>query len=137
MAILMTDKLHFDLVSPEARVFEGEVDMVVVPGVDGEFGVLAGHAPFMSTIRPGAIAVHAGGEVTRTFIQGGFAEVTPEGLTILAEEAIDLSTVDASDIERELTEAREDLGQARHEDETRDAQGRIEKFEALLQAIAH
>ncbi len=133
----MADKLHFDLVSPEARVFAGEVDMVVVPGVDGEFGVLAGHAPFMSTIRAGAIAVHADGEVTRTFIQGGFAEVTPEGLTILAEEAIDLSTVNASDIERELTEAREDLGQARNEDETRDAQARIEKFEALLRAIAH
>ena len=133
----MADKLHFDLVSPEARVFAGEVDMVVVPGVDGEFGVLAGHAPFMSTIRPGAIAVHAGGEVTRTFIQGGFAEVTPDGLTILAEEAIDLAEVDAADIERELTEAREDLGQARKEDETRDAQARIEKFEALLQAIAH
>ena len=133
----MADKLHFDLVSPEQRVFAGEVDQVVVPGADGEFGVLAGHAPFMSTIRSGAIAIHVGGDVTRTFIHGGFAEVTSEGLTILAEEAIDLASVDAADVERELTEAREDLGQARNEDETRDAQGRIEKFEALLQTIAH
>lgn len=133
----MADKLHFDLVSPEQRVFAGEVDQVVVPGADGEFGVLSGHAPFMSTIRSGAIAIHVGGDVTRTFIHGGFAEVTSEGLTILAEEAIDLASVDAADVERELTEAREDLGQARNEDETRDAQGRIEKFEALLQTIAH
>jgi F-type H+-transporting ATPase subunit epsilon len=133
----MADKLHFDLVSPEKRVFAGEVDQVVVPGVEGEFGVLAGHAPFMSTIRSGAISIYAGGDVTRTFIRGGFAEVTSEGLTILAEEAIDLADVDASDIQRELTEAREDLGQARNDDETREAQARIEKFEALLAAIAH
>jgi F-type H+-transporting ATPase subunit epsilon len=133
----MADKLHFDLVSPEKRVFAGEVDQVVVPGVEGEFGVLAGHAPFMSTIRSGAIAIYAGGEVTRTFIRGGFAEVTSEGLTILAEEAIDLADVDAADIQRELTEAREDLGQARNDDETKEAQARIEKFEALLAALAH
>jgi F-type H+-transporting ATPase subunit epsilon len=133
----MADKLHFDLVSPEKRVFAGEVDQVVVPGVEGEFGVLAGHAPFMSTIRSGAIAIYAGGDVTRTFIRGGFAEVTSEGLTILAEEAIDLADVDAADIQRELTEAREDLGQARNDDETKEAQARIEKFEALLAALAH
>ena len=133
----MTDKLNFDLVAPEARVFQGEVDMVVVPGSEGDFGVLAGHAPFMSTIRSGAIAIHEGSDVRRTFIHGGFAEVTPEGLTILAEEAIDLNDVDPSDVERQLTEAREDLGQARNEDETRDAQNRINKFEALLQTIAN
>ena len=133
----MSDKLHFDLVSPEKRVFAGEVDQVVVPGVDGEFGVLAGHAPFMSTIRPGAISVHVDGDMTRTFIRGGFAEVTPDGLTILAEEAIDLADVDAADVERELTEAREDLGQARNDDERHEAQARIDKFEALLAAIAH
>lgn len=133
----MADKLHFDLVSPEKRVFAGEVDQVVVPGVEGEFGVLAGHAPFMSTIRPGAIAIYAGGEVTRTFIRGGFAEVTSEGLTILAEEAIDLASLDAGEVQRALTEAREDLGQARNDDETRDAQTRIEKFEALRAALAH
>ena len=77
----MADKLHFDLVSPERRVFAGEVDMVVVPGSEGDFGVLANHAPFMSTIRTGAISVHSGNDVTRTFIRGGFAEVTAAGLT--------------------------------------------------------
>lgn len=133
----MADKLNFDLVAPEARVFQGEVDMVVVPGSEGDFGVLAGHAPFMSTIRSGAIAIHDGADIRRTFIHGGFAEVTPAGLTILAEEAIDIADVDPAEVERQLTEAREDLGQARDEDETREAQNRIEKFEALLQTIAH
>jgi F-type H+-transporting ATPase subunit epsilon len=133
----MADKLNFDLVAPEARVFQGEVDMVVVPGSEGDFGVLAGHAPFMSTIRSGAIAIHDGADIRRTFIHGGFAEVTPAGLTILAEEAIDIADVDPDEVERQLTEAREDLGQARDEDETREAQNRIEKFEALLQTIAH
>ena len=133
----MADKLHFDLVSPEKRVFQGDVDQVVVPGVEGEFGVLAGHAPFMSTVRSGAIAIHNGSEVTRTFIRGGFAEVTSEGLTILAEEAINLADVNADEVTKQLTEAREDMGQARDEDETREAQSRVEKYEALLQAIAH
>jgi F-type H+-transporting ATPase subunit epsilon len=131
----MADKLHFDLVAPEARVFQGEVDMVVVPGSEGDFGVLAGHAPFMSTIRSGAISIHDGGQVTRTFIHGGFAEVTPDGLTILAEEAIDLSKIDPAEVERQLTEAREDLGQARDEAEERDAQNQIDKLQALMSAI--
>ena len=92
----MADKLQFDLVAPEQRLFSGAVDMVVVPGTEGDFGVLPQHAPFMSTIRSGAIAVHDGGQVTRTFIHGGFAEVTPEGLTILAEEARKVSPPIAS-----------------------------------------
>ena len=131
----MADKLHFDLVAPEARVFEGDVDMVVVPGSEGDFGVLAGHAPFMSTIRSGAISIHDGGQVTRTFIHGGFAEVTPAGLTILAEEAIDLAEIDPSEVERQLSEAREDLGQARDEAEEREVSDRIHKLEALMAAI--
>ena len=131
----MADKLHFDLVAPEARVFQGEVDMVVVPGSEGDFGVLAGHAPFMSTIRSGAISIHSGDQVTRTFIHGGFAEVTPDGLTILAEEAIDLTKIDPAEVERQLTEAREDLGQARDEADQRDAQNQIDKLQALMSAI--
>ncbi|KAA5802329.1 F0F1 ATP synthase subunit epsilon [Alkalicaulis satelles] len=133
----MADKLHFDLVSPEKRVFAGEVDMVVVPGEDGDFGVLAGHAPFMSTIRSGAIAVHEGGSVTRTFIHGGFAEVTPDGLTILAEEAIALDSVNAESVSAELTKARETLSMARDDAERAEAEARVDKLEALLAALAH
>ncbi|MBI1263373.1 MAG: F0F1 ATP synthase subunit epsilon [Alphaproteobacteria bacterium] len=131
----MADKLQFDLVSPEKRVFAGAVDMVVVPGELGDFGVLAGHAPFMSTIRSGAIAIHDGGQITRTFIHGGFAEVTPGGLTILAEEAIALESVTADAVAADLQRARETLTLARDDMERDAAQAHVSKLEALLAAI--
>jgi len=84
----MADLLDFELVSPERRIAKAKVAMVVVPGTEGDFGVLPGHAPMMSTIRPGTIEVYAtegGGPSERYEIEGGFAEVTPQGLTILAE----------------------------------------------------
>ncbi|QMW24410.1 ATP synthase F1 subunit epsilon [Sandaracinobacteroides saxicola] len=85
----MAAKLNFDLVSPERLIRSGAVHMVVVPGTEGDFGVLAGHAPFMSTIRPGELAVYAeaNGPAERIAISGGFAEVNEKGLTILAESA--------------------------------------------------
>jgi F-type H+-transporting ATPase subunit epsilon len=81
--------LHFELVTPERLIRSEEVHMVVVPGAEGEFGVLEGHAPFMSTIRNGDLAVYrtAGGEPERIAIEGGFAEVNDRGLTVLAERA--------------------------------------------------
>jgi F-type H+-transporting ATPase subunit epsilon len=131
----MADKLHFDLVSPERRLFQGDVDMVVVPGEDGDFGVLPGHAPVMSAIRSGAISVHDGDEVRRTFIHGGFAEVTPDGLTVLAEEAIDLASVDREQLAKDLTEAKEDIGLARDDLERTLAEAKLAKFEALTEAL--
>jgi F-type H+-transporting ATPase subunit epsilon len=81
--------LRFELVTPERLVRSEDVHMVVVPGTEGEFGVLEGHAPFMSTIRNGDIAIYrsAGGEPERIAIEGGFAEVNEKGLTVLAESA--------------------------------------------------
>ena len=80
-------KLHFSLVSPERELFSGEVDQVDAPGIEGDFGVLAGHAPFMTALKTGKVTV-TDGAATRMFdIEGGFADVTPEGLTILAENA--------------------------------------------------
>ncbi|QPQ55239.1 ATP synthase F1 subunit epsilon [Allosphingosinicella flava] len=81
--------LHFELVTPEKLVRSDDVHMVVVPGTDGDFGVLAGHAPFMSTIRNGDLLIHrtAGGAPERIAIEGGFAEVNDKGLTVLAEKA--------------------------------------------------
>ena len=80
-------RLHFSLVSPERELFSGEVDQVDAPGSEGAFGVLAGHAPFMTTLREGRIHVHLGSDERVYEVKGGFADVTPEGLTILAEEA--------------------------------------------------
>lgn len=83
----MAGKLHFSLVSPEREVYAGEVDQVIAPGVEGEFGVLAGHAPFMTALKEGHVRVHNDGRITVFEVRGGFADVTPEGLTILAEHA--------------------------------------------------
>ena len=83
----MAEKLHFSLVSPERELFTGQVDQVDAPGSEGDFGVLAGHAPFMTALKEGPVRVHNDGQVTTYEVRGGFADVTPEGLTILAEHA--------------------------------------------------
>jgi F-type H+-transporting ATPase subunit epsilon len=85
----MADKLHFSLVSPERELFAGEVDQVDAPGSEGDFGVLAGHAPFMTALREGFVTIHDGDRLHRYEVQGGFADVTPQGFTILAEHARD------------------------------------------------
>ena len=81
--------LHFELVTPDRQVVSEDVYMVVVPGTEGEFGVLAGHAPYMSTLRDGDLAVYrtAGGQPEKIRVSGGFAEVSERGLTVLAESA--------------------------------------------------
>jgi len=101
----MADKLQFSLVSPEAELFSGEVDQVDVPGTEGDFGVFVNHAPFMAAIRTGAITVFNEGKETRYMIQGGFADVMPDGLTILAERCIPMSDVKADMIAGEITKA--------------------------------
>jgi len=83
----MAEKLHFSLVSPERELFSGDVDRVDAPGSEGGFGVLAGHAPFMTTLKEGRVHVHNDGGERVYDVQGGFADVTPLGLTILAERA--------------------------------------------------
>lgn len=97
----MADKLAFDLVSPERLLMAAQADMVLLPGGDGDFAVLTGHAPLLSTLRPGMVEIHSGDKVTdRFFVMGGFAEVTPEKLVILAEDA-----TQAADLKRETLEA--------------------------------
>ena len=86
----MAEKLHFSLVSPEREVFAGDVDQVDAPGSEGDFGVLAGHAPFMTALREGFVTVHEGERLHRFELQGGFADVSPAGLTILAERVRDV-----------------------------------------------
>ena len=101
----MANKLHFSLVSPARELFSGEVDHVIAPGSEGEFGVLANHAPFMTTLKNGVVRVLEGNDVKmRIFVRGGFADVTPDGLTILAEEARMLDKLKAEDVQKELDE---------------------------------
>jgi F-type H+-transporting ATPase subunit epsilon len=85
----MAGKLHFSLVSPERELFAGEVDQVDAPGTEGDFGVLAGHAPFMTTLKEGKVTVYDSGRRKVFEVRGGFADVTPDGLTILAEHAVE------------------------------------------------
>ena len=87
----MADKLHFSLVSPERELFSGLVDQVDASGSEGDFGVLAGHAPFMTTLREGPVRVHNDGRIIVFDVRGGFADVTPDGFTVLAEHAVEAS----------------------------------------------
>src|SRR5215470_11322201 len=99
----MAEKVQFELVSPEKLLLSEAVDMVVVPGGEGNFGVLPGHSLLISTVRPGVIDVYDGQQIgERIFVSGGFAEVTPERCTVLADEALPLSSLDAAVIEGEL-----------------------------------
>lgn len=132
----MAGKFHFALVSPEREVFHGEVDHVVVPGAEGEFGVLAGHAPVMSTLLPGALKIINDGVITRIFVNGGFADVTPEGLTVLAEDAVDLGAIDAAQIEADLKNAQDDARDASSEAKREAAAARVARLEHLKAALA-
>jgi F-type H+-transporting ATPase subunit epsilon len=99
----MADRIRFELVSPERLILSTEVEMVVVPGTEGNFGVLPGHAPLISTIRPGTIDIYEGGAVTeRIFVVGGIAEVTPERCTVLADEAMAPDSLDRVALDAEL-----------------------------------
>jgi F-type H+-transporting ATPase subunit epsilon len=131
----MADKLNFALVSPEREMFHGEVDHVVVPGSEGEFGVSPNHAPVMSTIKPGALRVINDGVERRIFVNGGFADVTPEGLTVLAEEALDLNNVDPAALEAELKAAQEDVRDAGSEAKRAVANAKLERLETIRSAL--
>jgi F-type H+-transporting ATPase subunit epsilon len=85
---------HFDLVSPEKIAFSGEVDQVDVPGLEGDFGVLAGHAPFVASLRPGILTVTTGGNHQKIIVLGGLAEISEKGLTVLADVATSIREVD-------------------------------------------
>lgn len=114
----MADKLHFELVSPAKLLKSEDVDMVVVPGTEGDFGVLPLHAPVVSTLRTGIIEVHNESGIEKLIVVGGFAEVNAEGLTILAEIAKPLSEVDRTAYEAELKDLEEDVQDAK-DDETK------------------
>ncbi len=104
------DRVSFELVSPEKLLVSQPVEMVVVPGEEGDFGVLPRHAPMISKVRPGVIQIYQGGQVQESiFIAGGFAEVTPARCTVLAEEAMPLGDIDRGVVEQTLKDLQDDL----------------------------
>jgi F-type H+-transporting ATPase subunit epsilon len=129
------DRIAFELVSPERLVLSQAVEMVVVPGAEGEFGVLPLHAPMISTLRPGVIRVYEKDAVTeRIFVGGGFAEVTPARCTVLADQAVPVAEIDRPATEESLKTAREDLADAKSDGERGQAEQRIAIAEAMLKA---
>ncbi|MEQ9814494.1 MAG: F0F1 ATP synthase subunit epsilon [Azospirillaceae bacterium] len=133
----MADTTAFELVSPERLLASKDVAMVIVPGAEGNIGVLPRHAPLITTVRPGVIEVFEsrGGEGERIFVAGGFAEVTPERCTILAEEAVPVVDIDRAKAEQALKDAREDLEDAKTDAERNAAEARIRVAQARVEAL--
>ena len=127
----------FDLVSPERLVFSGDVDSVVVPGMEGEFTVLKDHAPLMSMLKPGVVAI-AGGPAgtTRMYVRGGFADVAPSGLTILADYAVAIEDLDPGALDADIAQAASDLAAAVGDETRRVAAERRDQLSELKTALA-
>lgn len=132
----MADKVEFELVSPEKLLKSLPVDMVVVPGTEGDFGVLAGHAPMIATVRPGVIDVYEGDRVVdRVFVAGGFAEVTETRCTVLAEEAEALSGIDRAAVEKAIKDLSEDLDDAASDGAKAAVEAKLGVARAKLEAL--
>jgi F-type H+-transporting ATPase subunit epsilon len=128
----MADLVAFELVSPERLLLSKSAEMVVVPGSEGDFAVLAGHVPMMSSLRPGAIEVHDGDKVVdRIFVNGGFAEVAADRLTVLAEEAVPLAELDKARLAQSIQDAREDLEDAKTDEDRARAQERLVQLQLV------
>ncbi len=133
----MAETLQFELVSPERLLVSEPVAMVVVPGSEGDFGVLPRHAPLIATVRPGAISVYeTRAEVSRRiFVAGGFAEVVGDRCTVLVEEAVPVEDLDRAAVEQALREAQEDASDAKNDQERADANKRIKIAEEQLRVL--
>jgi F-type H+-transporting ATPase subunit epsilon len=128
---------HFELVSPERLVFTGEVAQVDVPGEEGDFGVFAGHAPYIATLKPGVLTIYGDGGPQRIVVRGGFAEVGPAGLTVLAEQAVPVSEIDAATIAQSVKDAEEDIADADNDAARDKARERLEQLNTLKAALGH
>jgi F-type H+-transporting ATPase subunit epsilon len=108
-AVISTSgKIAFDLISPERLLLSAQADMVTVPGSEGYMGVMAGHSPLVSTLRAGMIDVQIDGKDDRYFIRGGFAEISPAKITVLAEEALPMTEMDLAVLDQRIADAQED-----------------------------
>lgn len=127
---------HFELVSPERVLFSGDVESVVVPGSDGDMTILKDHAPLMTTLRPGVVAVSdAAGKASKLFVRGGFADVNASGFILLAEQALPLEQLDAAAIEREIRNATDDVNDAQDAEVKRRAQEKLDQLNELKSAL--
>jgi len=126
---------HFDLVSPEKLVFSGNVNQVDVPGEEGDFGVFAGHAPYIATLKPGVLTIYAEGAPKAIVVRGGFAEVNPQGLIVLAEQATPVEGLDPAVITQAIKDTEEDLADAKTDVARDKARERLAQLELLKSAL--
>ncbi len=132
----MADTLNFELAVPEKLLVSEEVEMVVVPGVEGDFGVLPGHALLISTVRPGVIEIHEGTKVTkRIFIANGFAEVTGEHCIVVAGDATPVDEIDASAAQSRLQAAEDELKDADGDEQRARAEAELAVAQAMVDAV--
>src|SRR5579864_1737232 len=125
----------FELVSPERLLYTGAVTQVDVPGEEGDFGVLAGHAPYIATLKPGVLTIFGDGPPQRIVVRGGFAEATPESLTVLAEQATPVDEIDAMAINQAITDTEEDIRDAETDAARDKARERLEQLQTLKTAL--
>ena len=128
---------HFDLVSPEKLLFAGEVAQVDLPGSEGDMGVLANHAPLVTTLRPGLIVVHREGGDMRVVVNGGFAEVGPGGLTVLADMAVPIEEFDRSVLATEIKDTEEDVADSTDGWQRDKLAHRLQQLQVLQEALSH
>lgn len=126
---------HFDLVSPEKLAFSGEVDQVDIPGFEGDFGVLAGHAPVVAALRPGILTIITGGQKQKVIVTGGLAEVSEKGLTVLADVATSLEELDRAQFAETISEMEEKLKQ-KEGDELDLAIARLDHYRSIQQQLS-
>jgi F-type H+-transporting ATPase subunit epsilon len=127
---------HFDLVSPEKLLFAGDVDQVDVPGLEGDFGVLAQHAPLVTALRPGILVIHREGGEQRIVVNGGFAEVGAAGLTVLADMAVPVEEFDRDVLAGEIKDTEEDAADSKDDWQRDKLARRLEQLKALQAALS-
>jgi len=127
---------HFDLVSPEKLLLAGEVDQVDVPGSEGDFGVLAQHAPLVTALRPGILVVYRDGTQQRIVVNGGFAEVGTAGLTVLADMAVPVEEFDRAVLAGEIKDTEEDIADTKDDWQRDKLAHRLDQLKALETALA-
>jgi F-type H+-transporting ATPase subunit epsilon len=133
----MADMVTMELVSPEKLLLSDAYEMIVVPGSEGDFAVMAGHTPITSSLRPGVIVIYEDDvEKDRIFVNGGFVQVADDKMTVLAEEAIHVADLDLKDMEQRIQDASEDIEDAKDDEIQRKAQEYKDHLEQLLEAMA-
>jgi F-type H+-transporting ATPase subunit epsilon len=128
--------LHFEFVSPERVLFAGDVDRVDLPGAEGDMGILAGHAPLVTALRPGVVTVYREGKREPIVVTGGFAEVGPAGLTVLADRAVPREGFDLAVLSAEIKDAEEDIADATDNAQRDKIARHLEQLKALQTALA-